>query len=421
LTNRILEQLSGYELRLMRYAYIKPNNCVHELKRLGIPPKEIPEGGPDAYVGHFLEVADGFPCLIISEHLYPQKDEVLKKGNVEAYSYCIRPSFGKIGKRFGNVPFISLPLRIWIALRIYYKLVRFKPDFLLSWTASFSLWASYLASKNLSVPFIYSRHTRFVKFDEAWFKKVIDGIDKYIIRQAEAIIVHGPYIKKEMLSIKVKPQKIIEFNWSFKHFFEAKKNPEPSFCLDDWKSSKIILFVGRLEARKGVFDLLAAYQKILRASNECTLAYAGSGGAYDALCEKIKALELESRVRLLGMVPHNQLPHIIRDCYIVVTPSRSVFAEGRCMATMEGLVLGKPVIAPNNGPFPFLVKDHQNGLLFHPDSVEDLYRKINKVINDDELYARLKKGAEETAEILVKASVNFSNAVSTAFKKAAIY
>ena len=405
----------------MRFAYIKPNNAVRELKRIGIPPTCIPEGGPDSYVAHFLDVAGGFPCLIISEHLYPQKDEVLKKGNTEVYSYCIRPSFGKNGKRFYDVPLISLPLRLWIALRIYYKLVRFKPDVLLSWTASFSLWASYLASKTLSVPFIYSRHTRFVQFDEAWFKKIIDGIDKYIIRRVKAIIVHGPYIKKEMLSIKVMPEKIIEFNWSFKHFLAANKNPEPSFFLDAWKSSKIILFIGRLEARKGVFDLLAAYQKLLRASNECMLAYAGSGGAYDALYEKIKAHELEGRVRLLGMVPHNQLPHIIRDCYIVVTPSRSVFAEGRCMATMEGLVLGKPVIAPNNGPFPFLVKDHQNGLLFHPDSVEDLSIKINKVVEDDELYARLKKGAEETAKILVKAPVNFSKAVLMAFKKVAIY
>ena len=91
------------------------------------------------------------------------------------------------------------------------------------------------------------------------------------------------------------------------------------------------------------------------------------------------------------------------------------------MATMEGLVLGKPVIAPNNGPFPFLVKDKQNGLLFHPDSVEDLSIKINKVVEDDELYARLKKGAEETAKILVKAPINFSKAILMAFKKVEIY
>lgn len=404
----------------MRYAYIKPNNAVRELKRVGIPPIRIPEGGPDAYVGHFLDVANGCPCLIISEHLYPQKDEVLKNGNTAAYSYCIRPSLGKIGKRFANVPFISLPVRLWIALRIYHKLVRFKPDVLLSWSASFSLWASCLASKTLSIPFIYSRHSRFVKFDEAWFKKIIDVMDKFIIRRADAIIVHGPYMKKQMRAVKVLPKRVIEFNWSFKHFLTEIKNSAPSFFPSEWKQKKIILFIGRLEARKGVFDLLEACIKILKTSNECALAYAGSGGAFDPLQVKIMALKLESRVKLLGMIPHDQIPYLIRDCYIVVTPSRSEFSEGRCMAAMEGLVMGKPVIAPNNGPFPFLVKDYKNGLLFHTDSTDALYNKIRQIVNDNELYAQLKKGAEKTGKDLTKAKINFSKAVITAIKKANI-
>ena len=57
---------------------------------------------------------------------------------------------------------------------------------------------------------------------------------------------------------------------------------------------------------------------------------------------------------------------------MVVTPTQSQFPEGRCMATMEGLVMGVPVIAPNFGPFPFLVKHGENGLLFEPDSSHDI-------------------------------------------------
>jgi glycosyltransferase involved in cell wall biosynthesis len=404
----------------MRYAYIKPNNAVRELKRIGIPPTCIPEGGPDAYVGHFLDVVGGFPSLIISEHLYPQKDEVLKNGNTAAYSYCISPSFGEIAKRFANARFISLPIRLWTALRIYYKLVRFKPDLILVWSAFLPLWATYLASKTLAIPLIYSRHSRLVESKEAWFKKLIEVIDKFIIQHAAAVIVHGPFLKKQMLEINVLPQRIIEFNWSFKHFFSNEKNSAHTFYPDEWKQKKIILFIGRLEARKGVFDLLEACIKILKTSNECALAYAGSGGAFDPLQVKIKALKLESRVKLLGMIPHDQIPYLIRDCYIVVTPSRSMFNEGRCMATMEGLVMGKPVIAPNYGPFPFLVKDYKNGLLFHTDSTDALYNKIRQIVNDNELYAQLKKGAEKTGKDLTKAKINFSKAVITAIKKANI-
>jgi glycosyltransferase involved in cell wall biosynthesis len=120
------------------------------------------------------------------------------------------------------------------------------------------------------------------------------------------------------------------------------------------------------------------------------------------------------------MIPHDQIPYLIRDCYVVVTPSRSEFSEGRCMAAMEGLVMGKPVIAPGSGPFPFLVKDNQNGLLFHPDSTDSLYKRINQIVKDKELYAQLKKGAEETGKSLTEAKTNFSKAVVTAMKMAKI-
>ena len=42
-------------------------------------------------------------------------------------------------------------------------------------------------------------------------------------------------------------------------------------------------------------------------------------------------------------------------------------------------------------------------------------------MDSNALYARLKKGAEDTGKILMKASVNFSKAVVAAFKKADIY
>jgi glycosyltransferase involved in cell wall biosynthesis len=80
--------------------------------------------------------------------------------------------------------------------------------------------------------------------------------------------------------------------------------------------------------------------------------------------------------------------------------------------------MGKPVIAPNRGPFPFLVKDYQNGLLFHQDSTDALYDKIWQIVNDNELYAQLKKGAVETGKSLAEAEINFSKAVAMAIKMA---
>ena len=78
-------------------------------------------------------------------------------------------------------------------------------------------------------------------------------------------------------------------------------------------------------------------------------------------------------------MPHENLADLICESTVVVTPTQSQFPEGRCMATMEGLVMGIPVIAPDFGPFPYLVKHNVNGLLYKPDSVNDLQNKLFKI------------------------------------------
>ncbi len=72
----------------MRYAYVKYNNAVEEIKRVGIWQEGLIEGGPDAYVASFFKFVGENPCLILSTHEHePQEDEVYKEKNVVAISY----------------------------------------------------------------------------------------------------------------------------------------------------------------------------------------------------------------------------------------------------------------------------------------------------------------------------------------------
>lgn len=41
---------------VVRYAYVKANNVVEEVKRVLQREGQLPEGGPDAYVAHFLDL-----------------------------------------------------------------------------------------------------------------------------------------------------------------------------------------------------------------------------------------------------------------------------------------------------------------------------------------------------------------------------
>src|SRR5207245_2045471 len=103
---------------------------------------------------------------------------------------------------------------------------------------------------------------------------------------------------------------------------------------------------------------------------------------------------------------------------VVVTPTQTVFAEGRCMSAVEALYCGTPVIAPDFGPFPFLVKHGQNGLLYQPDSIPDLRAKLEQLWSDNEGYQKMAAGARQTAdELRADPSPDFETALRAALER----
>lgn len=401
----------------MRYTYVKHNNIVREFLRVGPDPKKIPQGGPDAYVAHFMHLVGDQPALLMSVHGFnPEKDEYIERGNVTVHSFYW---FSRILKPLGNIskrPLGTFLPRLTKSLIMFWKLVKFRPDRVLCWQTSFPLWAVYLASQVVGAKFVYCRHTRISGGKDQWYQRITKKLDAWIMRHAPAVVCNGPYLKDQLLEIGVKPERIFEFNWSFRHLLIESAERVSIQQLDVNDNRRMILFIGRIHSHKGVFDLLNACTDRLLRDQSVVLAYAGDGAHLEELRTEVGKRGLNDKVKFLGMVPHDALANLIGRASLVVTPTRELYPEGRCMATMEGLIMGVPVIAPNFGPFPYLVKDRVNGLLYQVDSVEDLGAKISNGLDDVELYKRLRAGADKTGRELSDARVNFYDAIKSAFE-----
>lgn len=398
----------------VRYAYVKPNNVVEELDRVLSRSGPPPEGGPEAYVAHILRLAGAAPVLLISTHFHPwHADQEYRGERVQAVSLYWRSRWLRpLGARFAAHPLATFGTRAWGACRIFVRLVRFRPDRVLCWSTSFALWATYLAARWRGAAFVYCRHNRMMQANDPWYRRITQAVDLWIVRRAPAVVVHGPYLRDQVRQLGVHPARIFEFNWSFRHLVAGADRGdvrEPP--------SRRILFVGRLEAHKGVFDLLDACRERLQHDRSVRLVYAGDGTERAALEARVRAYGLDGRVVLLGRVPHDRLAGVIERSRFVVTPTRRAFPEGRCMAAIEALVLGKPVVAPDFGPFPYLVQPGQNGLLFEPDSTASLRHAIETMLEDAERYSRLCAGAARSAARLRASSgPNFYQAVRAAFE-----
>lgn len=102
-----------------------------------------------------------------------------------------------------------------------------------------------------------------------------------------------------------------------------------------------LLYVGRVEADKGVFDLLAAAEGARRTVPGLTLAFVGGGGAVGALADEAAH---RPWVTVHGQLGGAQVEDHLRAADLLVCPTRSSFNEGLATVGIEALVRGVPSV-----------------------------------------------------------------------------
>ncbi len=121
-----------------------------------------------------------------------------------------------------------------------------------------------------------------------------------------------------------------------------------------------LLYVGRLDERKGVTDAVLALAGLPR---EATLTLAGAGDQrVSARLRELAACHgLGDRVRQLGMRPRVELPEIYAAADAVLFPVR--WEEPWGLVPLEAMALGRPVIATGRGGSGEYLRDGENCLL----------------------------------------------------------
>lgn len=134
-------------------------------------------------------------------------------------------------------------------------------------------------------------------------------------------------------------------------------------------ASLTILYVGRLEARKGIDVLLAAIPQLLarypqirfRIVGDHTIPQPGQTSTYrDAWLSQHGKQAWRHRVTFEGRVDDSTLQEAYRSCDIFVAPSRF---ESFGLVFLEAMRFGKPVIGCNAGGMPEVVSNGVTGLL----------------------------------------------------------
>jgi glycosyltransferase involved in cell wall biosynthesis len=128
------------------------------------------------------------------------------------------------------------------------------------------------------------------------------------------------------------------------------------------RNKKIIFTVAANHSRKGLDNLLRAYDLVEQeVKNACLILHSESAGYYN-LSKIAKNLKLKRfwMTNLFGKLSSSRLNALYKLCNVYVQPS---YSEGFGLTTLEAFRFDKPVIAVDAPPFNEVVRQKENGIL----------------------------------------------------------
>lgn len=143
------------------------------------------------------------------------------------------------------------------------------------------------------------------------------------------------------------------------------------------KGDFVLFSVGELIKRKNHLVIIEALKRI---NNPCIhYVIAGNGELFDYLNEKIRMLELNNQVHLLGY--RSDINKLCNSADVFVLPS---LQEGLSVALMEAMACAKPIIASKIRGNVDLIDDQIGGILVEPMDIEGFANAILRCYNNQE-------------------------------------
>lgn len=154
----------------------------------------------------------------------------------------------------------------------------------------------------------------------------------------------------------------------------------------------LVVFAGRCEASKGIFDLLDA-AGVLRAQVPGLRIECAGDGDLGKVQRYAASMNLAARVKMRGWLGKEASEQLLSRASVFVLPSH---AEGLPMSVLEAMAAGCPVVATRVGGIPDLVTDGVDGLLVPPGDPHALAAALQKILRDPAFAQQLGNAARQT-------------------------
>ena len=150
---------------------------------------------------------------------------------------------------------------------------------------------------------------------------------------------------------------------------------------------KYVFYPAQFWKHKNHMNLIKAIRILREDLHDIRLVLVGSEkNCYRKIKNYIIENKLENNIKILGFVGEENIVYLYRHAVAMIMPT---YFGPTNIPPLEAMALGCPVAVSNKYAMPEQVGE--SGLLFNPDSPEEIAECIRKIWNDDELRMKMKE------------------------------
>lgn len=205
--------------------------------------------------------------------------------------------------------------------------------------------------------------------------KVITPYTKSVLRYLDAFTAVSDAAAEFVCSQTKQPVAIIPNGIDLTRFTMPKK-------FNDTRKHKTILYVGRLEGRKGVNYLLHAFRQLQTKQPEVSLVLAGDGSDREKLETLAADLGLEN-VTFLGYVTDEQKIRLLQESDLFCAPS--IYGESFGIVLLEAMATGLVTVAGDNPGYAGVMNGLGSISLVDPKHTAEFARRLDLLLHETDL------------------------------------
>jgi phosphatidylinositol alpha-mannosyltransferase len=237
-------------------------------------------------------------------------------------------------------------------------------------------WSQQLVQRSNAVNIATLHALSFDNMTSKTIKNVVTPYTKPMIRYFDEFTAVSEAATTYFRTLSDRPVSIIPNGIDVK-----KYNSRPSTAVSH-PHMKTILFIGRLEDRKGLKYLLRAFRELCHKRDDVQLLIAGSGPDEKKLREYVSELEIP-HVTFLGYISDEEKIHQLHRADVFCSPAR--YGESFGIVLLEAMATATPTVAGDNVGYIGTMKDTGALSLVNPQDTIDFARRLQLFLFNEDL------------------------------------